>query len=790
MNGTLPEWIQRCWGVEAGPGEGAAWHLRNDWPWPPWATLLLVAGMIVFVALVYGRENRRTTRPLRVGLASIRLAAIGIVLAMIAQFVLCVERTGLPDLAVVLDDSASMTIVDRDEGRQGAGLARRLAAAGLDAATPSRENLAKTLLLEGRARWLRRFADDYRLRFYCLTGERESRAADVTQLADEIRQAKADGRATRLGAGVRRVLDDLRGTSPVGIVLLTDGINTEGPGLDDAASLARRRDVPLMIVGLGDDRPVADLKLTDLLVDDRVFVDDMVSFEATLVAAGYGGRELRVVLRRDGRPEVLAETHVKADADGRPQGVRLSYQPHEAGRFRYVLEVEPPAGERQTDNNRQTGEIDVRKGQIRVLLVQAYPSFEYRYLSKLLGRDTTIRLDTLLQDADLEHAGQDAAALAVFPVRRKELFEYDVVILGDVDFATLGRSAIDDLAATVDRPTGGALVFIAGPRYNPAALRDTPLERLLPITLGSVHVPPPDAPATDGFAVEPTELGLASPAMQVGDDPAATKEIWRKLPPLYWMIDAPDLKAGARVLVVNRARTGHDGRPLAVIAIQYVGAAKVLMHMTDETWRWRRGAGDRYFARYWTQMIRWLARSKLGSAPEKAALGTDRREYQLGETVRFRLRLADPRAADDQLALVVEQEGQPTRRIPLARHAIGEVFEATMVATVAGRCHAWATSPAMSGAPPAVDFTIAPPAGEFQRTEMAAATLRRAAEQTRGRFYTIANAGRLPGDLPSGRQVPIETLPPAPLWNRWPVVLLLFVLLIAEWIVRRMKGMA
>ena len=42
---------------------------------------------------------------------------------------------------------------------------------------------------------------------------------------------------------------------------------------------------------------------------------------------------------------------------------------------------------------------------------------------------------------------------------------------------------------------------------------------------------------------------------------------------------------------------------------------------------------------------------------------------------------------------------------------------------------------------------------------------------------------------PAARQVPVENLPPIPLWNRWPVLLLFLVLLIAEWLLRKRGGM-
>ena len=46
MNGTLPPWIQRLLGIDAGPGEGAAWHIEHSWPAAPWATVLIVVFLV------------------------------------------------------------------------------------------------------------------------------------------------------------------------------------------------------------------------------------------------------------------------------------------------------------------------------------------------------------------------------------------------------------------------------------------------------------------------------------------------------------------------------------------------------------------------------------------------------------------------------------------------------------------------------------------------------------------------------------------------------------------------
>ena len=269
--------------------------------------------------------------------------------------------------------------------------------------------------------------------------------------------------------------------------------------------------------------------------------------------------------------------------------------------------------------------------------------------------------------------------------------------------------------------------------------------------------------------------------------------IWKALPPLYWLLEVPELKHGAMVLAEHPTRVGADGRHLPVICLQYVGAGKVLFHATDETWRWRYRVGDAYFARYWIQTIRYLCRSKLADAGRSAILTTDRREYAQGESVRLRVRFADERlapAAADGVTVVVEQSGRKTQRLSLARAVASRgVFERVLDHLAPGSYHAWIAAPTFEGRAPAVDFAVVLPPGEFAQVRMDAAGMRQAAEISGGRFYTFDTAAELPRDLPPGRPVPIESLPPRPLWNRWPVLLLFLVLMIAEWILRKRRGM-
>ncbi len=796
MTDPMPPWMERWLGISTASGEGAVWSLEGSWSWPAWLSLLALIVIVAVVVLTYARENRRTRPGFRAGLAALRLALFAIAAFMLAQATLSVKRTGLPYVALIVDDSLSMTVADRYAEHERQAMQARLSVAGFDRLT--RWNLARTLLVENDAALLRQLEENYRLRWYWLSGTSASSAWEPGQAAEafaaELRAREPSAGSTRLGAAIRAVLDELRGNAPAAVVLLTDGINTEGPSLADAAAHARRRGVPLYFVGLGHDRPVRDVKLSDLLVDDQVFLGDVVYFEAQLSASGYEGRTVEVTLRSAGQESPVARTQIKSGPDGQTQPVRLAHRPTKEGVFRYVVEVQSLEDELQTENNRLEATVRVRQEQIRVLLVQAEPSYEYRYLRNLLGREPSIQLATVLQTADPEHAEQDAAALRSFPVRRDELFQYDVIILGDVDPALLTPAMLRNLVDFVDQPgKGGALVCIAGPKFMPLAFRDTPLARLLPMELSTVRLPAAETPA-ERFVVRPSELGLNSPMLQLADDPAENASVWQLLPPLEWIMEIGELKAGARVLTEHPRRRMTDGRLLPVFVLHYVGSGKVLFHATDETWRWRFRLGDTYFARYWLQMIRYLARSKLAQGDRAAELRADRREYRLGDTVRLRARFHNESLApveDDGVTVVLESTAGTTRRVTL-RRTTGErgMFDAEVESLPVGAYHAWVAIPQLPGGAAADDFSVVAPPGEFARLETDAVEMRRAAEQSRGRYYTFATAARLVEELPEGRHVPLESFPPRPLWNTWPVLAAFLFLLTAEWVLRKWGSMA
>jgi hypothetical protein len=228
MSGILPHWLEGYFGVESSAaGEGTVWRLDHSWSWNPAVTLLFVLLAIALVVAIYSFEIGKAGRLLRAFLISLRLLAIGLVMGMIAQWVLKLSPTQLPYIVVMVDDSESMRITDHYANEKlRAEIQRRIKQIGLNDIT--RLNQAKTLLLENDAADLRALDQRYKLKVFFCSELARAQSGDLTELRKAIRELEPTGKATRLGDNLRAVLNDQGLTGIAAVILLTDGITTDG----------------------------------------------------------------------------------------------------------------------------------------------------------------------------------------------------------------------------------------------------------------------------------------------------------------------------------------------------------------------------------------------------------------------------------------------------------------------------------------------------------------------------------------------------------------------------------
>ena len=422
----------------------------------------------------------------------------------------------------------------------------------------------------------------------------------------------------------------------------------------------------------------------------------------------------------------------------------------------------------------------------------------------------SIDLKVLLLESDPDWATQDRSALSDFP-GKADLNQFDVVILGDVDPRTGRlRNMSENLQNLADfvKERGGGLLMIAGPQHAPHDYKGTPLQDVLPIDVVQEHQPAePDGGLVESYRPELTPVGQMHPIFRFSPDEKENAEIWNGLKGMFWWSEGYQPKRAAEVLATHpRLRRGGgqprmaregmslEGHPLAVQ--QFVGAGRSLFFGFEETWRWRWREDELRFNQFWVQTVRYLARSRTG----RVELRLDKQTpYRRGEPIRVTVRFPDdapPPAAETEVKVVVERRekgGNPAdtevQTLHLAKvEGSRSSYESLLTRTPEGEYQFWLSSPSVTGTKPRAECRVLAPPGEMEVLRMNQSEMERAAEETQGRFYTLADADHLLADLPAGTRVTLNASgPPVALWNHVLLFALVLALLALEWVLRKRK---
>jgi len=598
--------------------------------WTPWSLTVSVAVVLATAVLCLMAWRRSGYRASVGWLESLRLSLVGLAAVMFNQpeYIEEYRPQDKPTVAVLWDGSASMDTKDVDPA-SGSGATRATEAPKL---VSRRDAIAP---LTEAALW-----SQLRERFHVV---RQSFAAD---------QARGSDLHEPLATATQRYQHLL------GVVLVSDGDWTDGPPPVEAAARLRLKGVPVFAVPVGSPTRLPDLELLNLDPPTFGVMGKVVRVPFTLESSLPREHVATLVLRSSDGDQVTKE--VRIAAMGRTSDSIL-WKPERTGDFTLTLQVPRHSHELLDDNNELTAPISIREEKLRVLVVESYPRWEYRYLRNALSRDPGIEVSCLLFHPGLSKVGggnQDY--IKAFPAGLDELTPFDVVFLGDVglDDGQLTSEQCRLLKGLVEHQASG-LVFMPGWQGRQLSLLDTELAELYPVLLDATQ--PGGWGSRTPSHFELTELGRRSLLTKLADTQDDNIEVWEGLPGFQWY--APVLKArvGSEVLCVHKDAANEFGR-LPLLATRTYGAGKVLFMGTDGAWRWRKGVEDKYHYRFWGQVVRWMAYQRNMAKGETMRLYYSPDQPQLDQTLTLNANVmeasGEPLHGGEVTARIVAPSGQ------------------------------------------------------------------------------------------------------------------------------------
>lgn len=398
------------------------------------------------------------------------------------------------------------------------------------------------------------------------------------------------------------------------VVLASDGSWNSGEAPSNAATRLRMRETPVFAVPAGAESKLPDVELVSFEVPTFAIAGKPLRIPFTIESSLPRDEPATIEMKASNGEIVTKEVTIPAMS--RLQDTLL-WRPDKPGGVRLVLKVPKTGAENFVDNNSIEAPLAIRKEQLKVLVIETFPRWEYRYLRNALERDPGVSVNCLLFHPGLGEMGAGRGYLKTFP-KDEELTKYDVVFLGDVGMEKdqLSQEQCVALQKLV-RDQAGGLVFLPGLRGNEASLLQTPLAELFPIVWDDAQPRGWGSTAPGKFVL--TEAGTRSLLTKLEDSDEASARIWSALPGFQWYAPALRAKSGTEILATHGTETNRFGRVPLIVTKTY-GAGKILFMGADGAWRWRRGVEDKYHYRFWGQVVRWMAYQRNMASGEKMRL--------------------------------------------------------------------------------------------------------------------------------------------------------------------------
>ncbi len=817
----LLQWLAGWQGIAVEPGEELKFELGN-FPSGGLGMLVLMgcALAVLFVALLYRRDGRNLTRMQRIVLGALRsLAVLAVILLLLEPNLVAVRHETRPGHTILLvDTSQSMTHQDawRRESVQAQADGWRALGIG-DLAAATRLQLVRALLAHGDGELVRKLAQHNQVQLYGFAGSLEQLPLLPPPAAPaegpppppapprlDLDKLTAEGRATNIGGALRTALDRSRNAEIAAVVLLSDGRRNAGPQPAEIVRLLNQRKIPhTLVLGIGDPAETQSVALTRLEAPAKVFQRDPFAMKSVIGAEGYESTSITARLVRiddKGAEQVVATQQVQIGGDQTEVEVAWPDLTVDApGRYLYRAEIQPPDGEPiVAERHSKIAAVEVLGERLRLLLLAGSPSHEFQILRNLFIRDKTIDVSCWLQSADekFPQDGDEEVRIDELPQDRQALDPYDVVVLIDPNPEKLTPRFCEALQQHVVEG-GCGLWWVCGEKYSLDAMRPQaptrPLAELLPIVpdieyaerkiIGfgvAFKYPSPYVLAAEG------EQGVGAKLTRIAESKDESRILWGRLPGFHFWFPVQRLKPIAIPLAEHsNPEFRRGGRAMPMIAMQNVGAGRVLFTGTDETYRWRSLYEDAY-NRFWINGVRYLFEGRIQAGNSRLRLTASDEKIDLGDAIELAAEVKDEALqpfVDDAFPVVVERDGEAGETLQLIPvEAAPGSYSLRWRPTQLG---SYRVRPAQKiGKNTEIEFQVIAAQierhGPMDRAELAAIAAAVGGELCETPAALLAAADKIPS-----RSATDTFRTPHALWDGWPTIVFVLLVLSIEWLLRK-----
>ena len=425
-----------------------------------------------------------------------------------------------------------------------------------------------------------------------------------------------DGSNTDFAQILKQLKNRYEGKSVKGYLVFSDGADTvDLPSsvnkLEVISNLAKDLSAPFFTFSPAGNMEVRDVAISNISYDSFTFVRSPWEADVVIKILGYKDLKLPITLKQGN--DIISSKILDTGNEGEIH-VNLSFMPYATGTFLYTITIPVQPHEAITENNQVSVLVKVVRDKIRIMHVCGRPSWDERFLRRVLKSDPNIDLISffiLRTPTDVSEARNDELSLIPFPVDElftQALSSFDLVIFQNFDYRPYESSFfrfshyLNNIRKFVTEQGGGFVMVGGDISFSQGGYDGTAIDEILPINLSTEK----DGVDASRLKAILTNDGLKHPVTILDGDTDRNIDIWKNLPELDGCNIATQLKADA----VPLATYPTKGNP-PIVSTRDAGLGRCMAITTDSLWRWNflsvaKGGSNRHYIKFWQNAIKWL----------------------------------------------------------------------------------------------------------------------------------------------------------------------------------------
>lgn len=600
---------------------------------------------------------------------------------------------------------------------------------------------------------------------------------------------KPDGNQTAISSGIKNVVSHLGEGNLLGVIMVTDGVNTIGDNPQNVLSLMR---TPVYFVAPGRGGSVTDYAL---------FIPKPPAF-------GYLNSSLRVrgevSARITGNDETKEKLEIKITKDGEPfenipvevvgNGTRVPFSFNipckEEGNFKFEVEIPTVKDELTEENNKTAFLLKVVRERLNVLALSGAPNWDMKFITNALAGDPNASLThwarvldnrwVCSKDFEVKNGTSE-------PKFDEEMKEADIVILSGIPHSYIKKYE-SDLIKRLESGKLGLLIMPSWKSLTQLGYKGTDLANILPVTIGDETWR-----GTSGNMLLPS-LETSYSFLNLADDPIENNTLMSTLPKFDGIYEYESIKQGAEVLLSSTVMGSKIKLPFMLRT--RAGLGNIIMINGGPLWPigLRLANSERGFGVYAgmiINMLKWLvnrredAQVSIELANSRGYVGTSTvvkvwvsdNRHNLMQNARVILNISGEKGESYNLVCVETSEAgcYESAFIPAARGVHSIEAKASYQGKELGSSK--------------VDLLVETPTAEFDNPVIKADIMEAIAKETGGLMVyddevdkLIASLNSVPGKKLESKSIDLR--------DCWLLLILIILLPCLEWYFRRTGGLS